>query len=387
MHRTRPSTTPLTRLAEGQTTPADALERLKDLLRDGEDGLSDAALLMACQYEALADTLEGLVAGVREFEGVAASPGDELDRHLSTASNRFAIQLSAALFDTPFVEGSQASDTASTSVRAPAASFADLGEALTHLVGTSIRAAHHEKELELAGAVQRMIVPRLTELHPAVEVASWFRPAAQASGDWWTLAPLGKQDAMLCVGDVTGHGVPAALVTAILKGAVDMGRLGMRDALKPFMLMNMLNHVLLDNVDGDYLMTGVIARYELADQHLRIANAGHRSPWLFRANGTVEVLAGDRSPPIGTRRAQRYTETTVPFSRGDTLVVYTDGIPEANSRDGRELGDAAFRQALEQAVARGPDPAVAAVRELVLGHVEDESRLDDDVTLVVMRAR
>ena len=379
----------LTRLAEGQTTPTAAAERLRRLLSRGEDGLSDAArLLMASQYEALADTLEGLVAGVREFEGLSAASGDELEELLRTARNRFDIQLSATLFDTPFVDSdSNASDTASTSVRALRGKLADLGEALVDLVGTSVRAAHQEKELEVAGTVQKMLVPNRFELHPRLDVGAWFRPAEQCSGDWWTLAPLGHTDALLCLGDVTGHGTPAALVTAIMKGAVDMGRLGMRDALKPYMLMNMLNHVLLDNVEGGYLMTGVIARYEVEAHRLRIANAGHRPPLLVRADGRVEVIIGDRSPPLGTRRAQRYQETTVPFDSGDTLVVFTDGIPECTDRDGRELGDRAFREAVEQAAPRGPEPLVAEVRERVRAHVGDESRLDDDVTLVAVRAR
>lgn len=379
----------LTRLAEGETTPSDAVQQLKELLAAGEDGLSDAArLLMASQYEALADTLQGLVAGVGEFEGLSASSEDELDELLRTARNRFDIQLSAALFDTPFVDGgTDASDTASTSVRALRGKLADLGEALVNLVGTSVRAAHHEKELEVAGTVQQMLIPKLSELHPALDVAAWFRPAEQCSGDWWTLGHLGKTDALLCLGDVTGHGTPAAIVTAIMKGAVDMGRLGMRDGLKPFMLMNMLNHVLLDNVDGGYLMTGVIARYEIASKQLRIANAGHRAPFLIRADGTFEMVVGDRSPPVGTRRTQRYQETVVPFEQGDTLIVFTDGIPECEDREGRELGDRPFREAIEEAAPRGPEPIVAAVRELVLAHVGDEARLDDDVTLAAIRAR
>ena len=118
----------LVSLAEGHTTPGDAAEKLKGLLSQGEDGLSEAArLLMASQYDTLADTLAGLVAGVKEFEGVSASSEDELDRHLQTASNRFAIQLSAALFDTPFVEGTLAGNTASTSVRNLKGQLGELG--------------------------------------------------------------------------------------------------------------------------------------------------------------------------------------------------------------------------------------------------------------------
>lgn len=379
----------LTRLAKGETTPDDAVSQLKQLLLKGEDGISDAAkLLMASQYESLSDTLQSLVEGVKEFEGVSAGAGGELENLLTTAQNRFSIQLSAALFDTPFVDGgTSATDTASTSVRGLRGKLAELGDAVTHLVGTSIKNAHHEKELELAGTVQQMLIPQKMELHPKCEVAAWFRPAEQCSGDWWTLAPLGKRDAILCLGDVTGHGVPAALVTAIMKGAVDMGRLGMRDGLKPFMLMNMLNHVLLDNVDGDFLMTSVIARYEVQTGTMRIANAGHRSPWIIRANGTFDVIQGDRSPPVGTRRAQRYEEVSTTFEPGDTLIVFTDGIPEAESRDSREFGEKAFRAAVERHASEGPQAIVDSVRQAVLAHVEDPARLDDDVTFIAMRAQ
>ncbi len=382
----------LTRLAEGQTTPDAALEQLKTLLQqagESERGLSDAAaLLMASQYDALSEALEGLIAGIREFEGLSASTDEELERHLKAARNRFAIQLSSALFDTPFVEGqSPATDTASTSIRSLRGKLSELGEVLTRLVGTSIRAAHHEKELELAGTVQRMLVPDDRNIHPALEVASWYRPASQCSGDWWTLDKLGRTDALLCLGDVTGHGVPAALVTAIMKGAVDLARLGMRDGLKPYMLMNMVNHVLLDNVDGDYLMTGIFVRYEVDAGRLRVANAGHRPAWLFRADGSRETLSGDGSPPLGTRRAQRYEEVVVPFRPGDTLVLYTDGIPEAEDAQGRELGERPFREWVDAASAEGPDAVIEAVKKRLLRHVGEATRLNDDVTLVAVRAR
>jgi hypothetical protein len=349
-------------------------------------GLSEAERqLYVRQYDALTDTLNGLVAGIEEFRGIHGQNANEIERMLVLARRRFAIQLSSTLFDEPFPENTEAAMSASTSVRRLKGRFTRLADSVAELVETTIRDSYLRKELEIAGTVQKMLVPRQVVRVSGLVAHSWYRGAEQCSGDWWTLAQVGRRDALLLLGDVTGHGAPAAIIVGIVRGALEMARLGMGEGLKPFMVLNMLNHILMDSVDGEYFMTAVALRYQPDTRSLLLSNAGHRMPWVLSAQGT-RLLKGHRSAPLGTTRGQRYQDDVVHMAPGDLLVAFTDGLVEARSPDGREFGERALRTVCERVYAEGPEAICLAVRNTVEAHVGELKRLADDVTFVILEA-
>lgn len=370
-------------LLAGALTP----EELVQQLADGQDeGLTEAERLRyARQYDALTEALDAMVAAIDEFKGVSGHNAAELDRMLTLARRRFSIQLSATLFDEPFPFDTEATLSASSSIRRLRTRLSKLANSVATLVETTIRDSQMRKELEIAGTVQKMLVPP-----PVVRVAglvahAWYRGADQCSGDWWTLAPAGANDAVAVVGDVTGHGAPAAIIVGIVRGALAMALLGMGETLKPYMAMNLLNHVLMDSLGGEYFMTALIARFHPASGTLLLANAGHRSPWVLSPQGT-RALKGHRSPPLGTSRGQRYQDDEARLEPGELLVAFTDGLVEATAPDGRQLGERALRTICEAAYPEGAQAVVAAVRAAVETHVGQASRLGDDLTLVVIEA-
>ena len=241
------------------------------------------------------------------------------------------------------------------------------------------------KELEIAGTIQQMLVPGEVVEVGGLTAHSWYRGAEQCSGDWWTLARAGERDAIFVVGDVTGHGAPAAIIVGLVRGALEMARLGMGRGLKPYMAMTMLNHILMDSVDGEYFMTAIVARYHPETRTLLVANAGHHAPWILSSGGT-KVIKGHRNAPLGTGRGLRYEDTAIDLERGDLVVAFTDGLVEATSPDGREFGERKLRAICEESYPRGPRYMCEAVQNAVQAHVGTFDSLEDDVTFVVFEA-
>jgi hypothetical protein len=374
----------LERVLDGSLPPDDAKRALTELV-DRREGVTEAERrLVARQYESLADTLDGLVAAIEEFKGISGRSQAEIERMLGLARTRFSIQLSATLFDEPFPLDTDASLSASTSIRRMKGRFSRLADSVADLVETTIRDSQLRKELEIAGTVQKMLVPAQVVRVAGLVAHGWYRGAESCSGDWWTLAKAGNRDALLVVGDVTGHGAPAAIIVGLVRGALEMARLGMGESLMPFMAMNMLNHIIMDSVDGEYFMTAVVARYQPDSHTLILANAGHRSPWILSASGT-RTIKGHRSAPLGTARTQRYQDEHARLLPGEMLVAFTDGLVEARGSGGREFGERALRALCEATYAQGPEALCAAVRRAVEEHVGDLTQLADDVTFVVVR--
>jgi phosphoserine phosphatase RsbU/P len=375
----------LNQLLAGTLSQEQAARDLVALLGRSEGTTEAERLLFARQYDSLSETLNGLVAAIEEFRGISGQTPAEIDKMLVQARRRFAIQLSSSLFEEPFPLDTDASFSASTSIRRLKGRFSRLADAVADLVETTIKDSQLRKELEIAGTVQKMLVPKQVVRVAGLVTHSWYRSAEQCSGDWWTLAQVGSKDALFLLGDVTGHGAPAAIIVGIVRGALEMARLGMGEGLKPFMVMNMLNHILMDSVDGEYFMTAVAMRYQPDTRTLQLANAGHRSPWILSPSGT-RPLKGHRSAPLGTSRGQRYQDEQVRLGVGELLVAFTDGLVEARSPDGREFGERALRMVCERTLAEGPDAICAAVRRAVEEHVGDLKRLSDDLTFVVVEA-
>ncbi|MEQ1570650.1 MAG: PP2C family protein-serine/threonine phosphatase, partial [Myxococcota bacterium] len=246
------------------------------------------------------------------------------------------------------------------------------------------RDSHLRKELEIAGTVQRMLVPPTRVTVGGLTAHAWYRGAEQCSGDWWTLVPAGD-GAMLVVGDVTGHGAPAAIVVGMIKGALDMALLGMGQTMRPYMMMNLLNHVLMDSVDREYFMTAVIARFDPHTGGLSVGNAGHRPPWILSPNGS-KATKGNRQPPLGSTRGHRYVDDELKLEPGERLIAFTDGLVEARSPDGREFGERTLRAVCEGAHSGGSEAICAAVQRAVEAHVGADRPFTDDVTFVVFDA-
>lgn len=356
---------------------------LEELAAYSTGELSRVRQSVARSYADVVEMLDVMTEAVSVFQtAVQGSRGEaSLEEALRVARHQFSLQLNATWFSQPIPEDTADLETAASSVQNLHTSLKTLGRVMASLVEESAAAAAGRKELELAGAVQKMLVPPEQVTIPGLELHSWFQPVAHCGGDWWSAHALSDRDGLVVLGDVTGHGAPSAIITGAVKGACDLARMGMRGALKPSQLMRMLNRVIHESARGEYMMTGVAIRMTVGSGRGVVTNAGHRPPLLFRG-GTVTVLQGPRDPPLGSTESCAYGELEFPVSAGDLVVVYTDGIPETESADGTEFGEKLLRSLVQDGARLGARGLRDLIRDVVGQHGGGRPQRDD-ICLVV----
>ncbi|MGY1703484.1 SpoIIE family protein phosphatase [Geodermatophilus sp. SYSU D00697] len=222
----------------------------------------------------------------------------------------------------------------------------------------------------LAAALQRTLLLEELPKVPGLALAARYRPSAAdvVGGDWYDLVPLPSGRVSIVLGDVAGHGLAAAAITAQLRHALRAHLL--RD-LGPAAALQGLGEVVAALLPGE-LATAVVAEVDPATGAVALSSAGHL-PVLHATAGGVDLLAGRRGPALGLLDDAEYPETRLHLAGEDRLLLFSDGLVERRDVPLEErLG------ALRSAVAAGRDPET--LLDDVLAALDPPDT--DDVTLV-----
>jgi serine phosphatase RsbU (regulator of sigma subunit) len=213
----------------------------------------------------------------------------------------------------------------------------------------------------------------------AAGLAYVFEPAAEVAGDYFDALPLADGSVVLCVADVTGHDVPAAMGAAMLKALFEAH---IDEAAGPGALLESLNRSYSRVSLSEDFATMAILRWDPSASEVLYASAGHEPAFLLRAEGeTVELSA--TGIPLGVVNDPGPWQTTrFGVRRGDRIVIFTDGLPEMRSPEGSLLGRGAARALLEKH-RRTPLPgATQALRKAIKEYVGSRPP-DDDITILI----
>ncbi len=253
-------------------------------------------------------------------------------------------------------------------------------ELARHAASALQHALRFEQERHIAETLQQaLIAERLPEV-PGLELAALYQAAAgsQVGGDFYSAWPLPDGRLALLVGDVSGKGVEAASVTAMVRY---MAEALSQHCTDPAELVGELNDLLCHRMADGSLVTLVLAMVDIARNELLWCDAGHPPPIILAADGGYRRL-DDPDPPCGIFPGQRFRAGTEPFGEGDLLVLYTDGLIEAR-RQGREFGEESLRDVL---VARAADsPPELARAAYSAARAWCGGRLGDDVAIAVVK--
>jgi serine phosphatase RsbU (regulator of sigma subunit) len=237
-----------------------------------------------------------------------------------------------------------------------------------------------KNDLEIARAIQEAMLPQDTHRAIGVEVHGLTRPANTVGGDFYDIQPLPDGRVVIGLGDVAGKGSPAALLMALL---LAMLRTLLDEGLEPAVLVDRLNLQIWRHAPRSRFITLFVGVFDPASGELTYVNAGQTPPLLRRADGSCEWLrAGGIA--LGLRESSRYDAAATTLAPGDLLVLYSDGITEAEDPEGvpfEEAGLVRWVTALRDATA--PDVG-AGIMRAVAQHAQDH-RFADDLTLVVLR--
>jgi PAS domain S-box-containing protein len=255
-----------------------------------------------------------------------------------------------------------------------------MGELARHAATALQNALQFEQERHIAETLQQALIPEELPTIDGIELAALYQAAAGAEvgGDFYSAWPLSDRRLALLVGDVSGKGVDAAGMTAMVRY---MAEALSQHRADPAALVTELNALLWARLPDGGIVTLVFAVLDTAAGTIAWCSAGHPPPVLIDAGGGQSAL-DDPGPPCGAFEDAEFAGHEEPFREGDVLVLYTDGIIEAR-RQGRELGEEGLAEALRDAA--GENPIQLARSIYAAARTWSGGRLTDDVAIAVAR--
>ncbi len=237
-------------------------------------------------------------------------------------------------------------------------------------------------ELAVAGEVQRRLLESNQGAQVALDFFAWADPLTAVGGDYYDLWTPDEDRTVVVVADVAGKGLPAALLMPALRIAVRSAVARDRD---PARIVKQVNEALYETTEPSSFATLFFASLEASRESLTYVNAGHLPGLLVDGAGEVRWLSGGGTP-VGLVGNAPYESHTLPLGDDDLLVLYTDGIWEAENRSGEEFGRDRLARVVREARRRPARQVVEALREEWKRFREGADPADDTTVIALRRA-
>jgi phosphoserine phosphatase RsbU/P len=245
----------------------------------------------------------------------------------------------------------------------------------------ALRKKEMEDELTIARGIQQNLLPRDIPEIPGFEFSALNVSSQQVGGDYYDIVAVAGGAFIIAIGDVSGKGTPASLLMANVQATIR--------ALAPFGLSlgeatGRVNDIITSNTGNEKFITFFWGVLDPAKKTYRYVNAGHNPPYVLRADGRIEQLT-EGGLILGVMQTlMPYQEGEISLSKGDAVVLYTDGVSEAMNLQGEDYGDErleAFLRSLKHTSARD---IVDALRAELASYTAGAPQ-SDDITIVVFR--
>lgn len=255
------------------------------------------------------------------------------------------------------------------------------------LAGAKERAdrARLDQELAIGRRIQLALVPRRFPDMPGWAFAAAYEPAREVGGDLFDAFSLRERGHLvgLLVADVTGKGIPAALMMADLRALLHAAA---DNTASPSDALGRVNRILVRERSTSLFATAALLLLDTDSGVLRYASAGHEPPLVARCGGGVEALEAG-GPILGAFADAEFEECEARLEPGDALVLYTDGITDTRDADRRFFGEERLLGMVDGACGRPADAMVEAIMDDVRGFRGDGEPFDDLTLLVIERRR
>jgi sigma-B regulation protein RsbU (phosphoserine phosphatase) len=238
-----------------------------------------------------------------------------------------------------------------------------------------------EKELEIAGAIQRRLLPKQLPTLPGYEIDAVARPSKNVGGDYYDIIMLSEGKYALVIADVSGKGVPAALLVSTLHASLHAFIDG---AVNLAQLVKRLNIVVHSNTEAERFITLFMAVLDPTEGSLTYVNAGHNFPFILRTQQSSIQPLFSTGLPLGMFDGVEFQQETVKLDPSEYLVLYTDGVTEAMNKSFEEYGEKRLRQMMignsDKSASVFMGGIVSDVDKFVAGEPQS-----DDLTMLVLK--
>ena len=242
---------------------------------------------------------------------------------------------------------------------------------------------HLRKELDVARQLQISMLPLQRPMFPErddIEVCGFMEPASQVGGDLFDAFFVDERTLFFCIGDVSGHGIAAALFMARTIGLLRMLAV---NTVQPDKLLELLNDRLCLANDANIFVTLFCGFLDLSSGQLRYSNAGHCAP-IVVAGSHAGLLDIPRGTLIGAFPGRRYASLVRELKPGDLVFCYTDGVTEAQDPLGNEFSERRCLEILGCADSTSLSTLLEGLRQEVTSFTGSDV-LDDDCTMLALR--
>jgi serine phosphatase RsbU (regulator of sigma subunit) len=236
------------------------------------------------------------------------------------------------------------------------------------------------KDVELAAQVQRLFLPAARPAIAGLEIAGMMQPARVVGGDYYDYIPIDAHTIQVIVADVSGKGVPAALLMSATAAAMRLGANQDRNMLEQ---VRRLNTGILSVSDDERYVTLLIAEIDTCKRMIHYVNCGHNPALLFRASTDMLTRLNSSCPPIGLSPEESCELNSADLSPGDMVLFYTDGVTEAENQFGEEFGIERLSEVLRRGSSLSAEDLKINIYNAAADFCGDE--FNDDVTIVVIK--
>ncbi len=237
-----------------------------------------------------------------------------------------------------------------------------------------------ENELQIAEHVQSTLMPSNLVENESLKIHTYYDMAGQVGGDFYDIIGMGDEKYLIVVGDVSNKGIPAALIMTSVRSYVRV-LAGSMESLAD-MVSKVNEHLSRDMTNvGGMFVTMFFSLIDMKEHTLQTVNAGHPPSYLFKKDGFESLKTG--GPFVGQFPELEYTESIVKISKGDRLIVYTDGIFECVNSEGEMLGLAGSLEFFKQNKDDDWPEFSKKLKDLLIEYSFDQGRVDDTTLLLI----
>ncbi len=246
-----------------------------------------------------------------------------------------------------------------------------------------------ELELKTTAAMQQALFPKTLPQLPNLKIASFFKPASEVGGDWYGFMTYIKNYLYILIGDVTGHGIPAALVAATASATCTLteyihsdtsSRNFDRRFMSPSSLLDSLNKNVYRTGAPNFLMTFFVGCVDLETGIMHFCNAAHNFPILIREDRTLKSLL-NANVRLGEKKNTEFTEGSIQLKKGDLIFFYTDGLIENENPRGEMWGESRLKRYLKQYRDLSAQDLIDNLVTDIYNFFDDKP-LSDDMTMI-----
>ena len=237
-----------------------------------------------------------------------------------------------------------------------------------------------EEELKIANDIQTRLLPKTNPQINGFDIASKSVPAKEVGGDYYDFIQIDENNIVICLGDISGKGMPAALLMANLQATLRGQALFTSSAGECLTRANKLLYRSTDRQNYATLFYGIL---DSSNDTFRFSNAGHNPPILMNSDKKVIRLTKGGTV-LGFMEDFQFEEDSVNLKKGDTIIIYSDGIDEAFNIDDEEYGEENLLSIIKDVLSLDAEKIIENVFESVRFHVQDAPQ-SDDITIVVIK--